>query len=406
MKHCLAFVILLALVTIVLVPAVVAGSDRPAVHLDTPPTPDLTPWVWLPVVMRPPCSPVGSLCSAHAVHTATLLASGTVLVAGGVDQATTLAWAELYSPATNTWTTTAKMNDRRTHHTATLLPSGKVLVVGGQYDVNPASHDLASAEIYEPATNTWSRTPDLAAAHVYHTATLLKSGQVLVAGGYPGGASVELYDPAGDAWSSLPDMNTDRYSHTATLLAAGKVLVAGGWGSGGAGTTAEVYDPGVKTWTMITKPHRAGHTATLLTSGRVLLVGGGDSMGAATATAEVYDPVSKTFSPAAGMSIARLNHTATLLASGRVLVAGGLGCGGTCATAEVYDPVTNTWATVARMSTERAYHTATLLACGKVLVAGGVAVVIPPFGVHASVEVYDPASNTWTPTTNLTGVCA
>jgi len=120
----------------------------------------------------------GSLATARYFHTATLLPNGKVLVAGGAIGYTPLASAELYDPATGTWTATESLHTARFFHTATLLPNGKVLVAGGA-----GNGYLASAELYDPATETWTATGSLHTARDLHTATLLPNGKVLVAGG-------------------------------------------------------------------------------------------------------------------------------------------------------------------------------------------------------------------------------
>ena len=104
--------------------------------------------------------------------------NGKVLVAGGRDSdMVELASAELYDPATGTWSATGSLNTARYDHTATLLPNGMVLVAGGNPD------ELDSAELYDPATGTWSVTGSLNDGRADHVETLLPNGMVLVAGG-------------------------------------------------------------------------------------------------------------------------------------------------------------------------------------------------------------------------------
>jgi hypothetical protein len=151
---------------------------------------------------------------------------------------------DLLGPATNTWSAAGSLATARYYHTAARLPSGQVLVAG-RYNDNTGV--LGSAELYAPATNTWSAAGSLATARGQHTATLLPSGQVLVAGGYNGSsgalalASAELYDRATNTWSVAGSLTTARYLHTATLLPSGQVLVAGGAGNSGPLASAELY---------------------------------------------------------------------------------------------------------------------------------------------------------------------
>jgi hypothetical protein len=130
------------------------------------------------------------------------LTDGKVLVAGGTDlfdgtNDATLASAEIYDPATGNWTPTASMSQPRQTHTATLLPSGKVFVAGGvsYFDgVFPTS-----AEVYDPTTGSWSPTLPLTSGHRDHFTALLPSGKILLVGGFNNtdtGPSTELFDPA------------------------------------------------------------------------------------------------------------------------------------------------------------------------------------------------------------------
>src|SRR5262249_60662971 len=122
-------------------------------------------------------SPAGTLSQPRSGYfVAVRLADGRVLAAGGQYTAS----AELYDPATNSWTTTGSMNVGRISFTGTLLRDGRVLVVGG----NSLSGVQASAELYNPATGRWTLTGSLRTSRVDHTATLLTDGTVLVAGGW------------------------------------------------------------------------------------------------------------------------------------------------------------------------------------------------------------------------------
>ena len=222
-------------------------------------------------------------------------------------------------------------------HTATLLNTGKVLVIGW-------GNGNATAELYDPATGTFAPTGSMLEGRVSHTATLLSSGKVLVAGGIgPPGATVlseaELYDPVtGSFTQTLGSLETARQWHSANLLQDGKVLVTGGMvdNSGTATATAELYDPMTEMFTATTgslTTARALQTATVLKNGTVLVTGGGNANGP-LATAELYDPTAGTFSTTGGMANTRESHMATQLNDGTVVVTGGSGSGP--GTAEVY----------------------------------------------------------------------
>jgi hypothetical protein len=265
----------------------------------------------------------------------------------------------------------------RLHHAATLLlPIGskpaKVLVTGGGNGIADAT-----AELYDPATRTFSATSGLMTEpRIGHTATRLnnpslpKYGSVLIVG--PTDTTAELYNPVTDTFTATGSLQHGRSSPTATLLDNssapnyGKVLIVGGNTSSG-DLTAELYDPASGTFadSGSTTVPRAGHTATLLLDGRVLIAGGTDL--AAGATAEIYDPKSGSFTATGSMTVTRVGHTATRLQDGTVLVLGANGL------ADLFDPK-GTFESIGNIALNYPNmfsRTASLRSDGTVLVAGG-----------------------------------
>jgi len=257
----------------------------------------------------------GSMTIARDGHTATALLDGRVLLAGGNDLGDHgVASAELYDPETGTFAATGSMTTARGFHTATLLSDGRVLITGG----DPAAWTfsgpyLASAEVYDPATGTFTATGSMSVGRELHAASLLSDGRVLITGGvtYNGVVSLdsaELYDPTTGTFSLTGPMTDGRVFQTASMLPDGRVLIAGGLVNGRVYAnnpaflaTAEIYDPTTGTFTT-TGPMsdmRAYPTATLLANGRVLVAAGAVDAGVTTlASAELYDPVTGTFGPA------------------------------------------------------------------------------------------------------------
>jgi MYXO-CTERM domain-containing protein len=331
----------------------------------------------------------GALATGRDSHSATLLPSGKVLIAGGDHSGGRVADAELYDPASGTFTTTGALATARHGHTATLLRSGLVLVAGG-YGTAYAT----SAELYDPAAGAFTATGSLVTARQLHSATLLSSGKVLLAGGWDSTtlSSAEVYDPAAGAFAVTGALVTARREHSATLLPSGRVYLAGGWVAGGL-ASAELYDPAAGTFavTGALATGRSNHGAALLPSGKVLLVGGWG--GAAVATTELYDPATGTSAPGGTLGTARSSHSTTLLPSGKVLVVGGFDGASRLGSAEDYD-LQPSYSTTGSLATGREYHTATLLPSGKVLVIGGSGVT----GVGTTAELFDPAPGTFSPT--------
>ena len=313
-------------------------------------------------------------------HTATLLPDGTVLVVGGYDEKS-IASAEIYDPATNAWRRAATMSAPRSGHTATLLADGKVLVAGGWN----ATGFLSAAELYDRNSDTWSPAAGMSVPRTAHTATLLANGNVLVAGGGGCGCAphgwtnrAEIYEPATNTWTSAASLALPHGDHTATLMADGRVLVAGGSISfpGEDLQDTEMYDPMSDTWTsagmILGEPIDPRYaSATVLPDGKVLLAGGGDSTDWVLDGNFLYDPATNRWSPGGHLETVRLLHSATLLSNGEVLIAGGVSYSDVLASSELYDPATRTSKPSTNLVTPRAGHTATLLPTGMVLLTGG-----------------------------------
>jgi hypothetical protein len=256
---------------------------------------------------------------------AVLLPNGKVLEAGGSATSSSfigIHGAELYNPATGNWLATGSMTNGRWAFTLTLLPNGKVLATGG-FGTNNA---LATAELYDPATGSWTPTGSMLTPRGSHTATLLPNGKVLVAAGTDlvaagdgtpidsTSAGAEIYDPATGTWSSTGSMSFPRSAHTATLLPNGKVLVAGGvsYFRSVFPTTAELYDPVTGKWspTFPLVSGRTDHMAALLPNGKVLVAGGFNNADTGPST-ELFDPASAVATPPL-LNLTRLPTGATL----------------------------------------------------------------------------------------------
>lgn len=282
------------------------------------------------------------------------------------------------------------MSVPRAVHTEVVLHDGRVLIAGG---FDNAGHNHATTELYDAATERFAAGATMGAARVDHTATVLDDGRVLIVGGFVGDAlaSAELYDPAFDRFTPVGHLGTARNGHKAVRLADGRVLVVGGDGPGGTFlASAELFDPGTGQFTPTGSMAvaRSSHTATLLPDGRVLIAGGHVGRQAQLqihATAELYDPVSGTFSPTGSMSRIRHKHDAAPLRDGRVLIVGGADARddrGAYDSAEAYDPASGTFSAAGQMLRDRYKIQATTvpLQDGKLLLAGGA----------LEAELYDP----------------
>ncbi|HKQ76000.1 MAG TPA: zf-HC2 domain-containing protein [Blastocatellia bacterium] len=292
-------------------------------------------------------SETGQMTTPRAGHEATLLPGGKVLITGGVDgRFNWLASAELYDPATRRFAPAGEMTIAREAHCATLLNNGKVLITGG---LSPVWPEQQLAEIYDPVTGAFSPTGEMTSPRADHTATLLSNGQVLLAAGSTGRSineavtqTAELFDPATNRFTATGNLAAPRHKHAAVGLRDGKVLVIGGADSRLRGfyNSAELYDPATgkfsATGAMSSARYKIRDAAALLADGRALVAGGGTRL-------EIYDPATGVFSLLPDRVTSALRYsTTTLLGDGTALIAGGYGGEGLpSAGAWLFDPKVN-----------------------------------------------------------------
>jgi hypothetical protein len=348
---------------------------------------------------------IGDMASPRYQHTATLLADGRVLIAGGRSlQDPLLATTELWDPTTEAFTPGPPLVVPRFGHTATRLADGRVLIVGGIVTA-PREVGTRQMELWDPATGAFRAAGRTTLPHTVGLSTvLLADGRVLIIGGVdcnvaPDGAqadraaqlrcqpqrlTTEIWDPATESVTPTGSLEEEHDWASATILADGRVFVLGGGGLPTIGS--EVWDPATGAWARGGAPAHArlgGQTATLMPDGRVLVVGGqtgtlnGDPFQPPLRAAAVWDPTTLSFSSSGAMALGRERHTATLLVDGRVLVVGGMGeraadfSDTAVLEAEIWDPATGSFSSAGQDAAGRALHTATLLPDGRVLLTGG-----------------------------------
>ena len=362
------------------------------------------------------------MTSPRADQSAVALQDGRVLIAGGTTNANVggvTNTAEIYDPTAQTFTQTGSMTVPRQGATATVLNDGRVLLAGGVQNVGFRS-ELSSAELYDPVAGTFSATGSMRTAREGHTATLLRDGRVLVAGGSDNGThtldSAELYDPSTGTWSFAGHMTVPRVAHVAVLLGNGNVLIAGGGRGDRPGgyiayQNAETYSPEFAQFNPVRshmRNDRVGAAALLLDDGRALIVGGKSgqvltSFGPGTlslnsmtplATAEVFDPESNSFMATGKMHAPHYLPRLAKLQNGDVLVTSGWQQQGPVvvgmAAADVFVPGPTNFSQVPPMHVARLQNSSTILPDGNVLIAGG---IDGTSNVTASVEFYDAKQN-------------
>jgi Galactose oxidase, central domain len=333
---------------------------------------------------------LGSLQVGRALHTATLLPDGRLLIAGGGTPEQPIRSAELYDPAQGVSQFTGDLNVARLGHSATLLPNGTVLIIGG-YGSGVLSS--GTAEIYDPDTGAFRMTGAPREPRSDHSALLLSTGQVLVVGGDVSGngslptRSVELYDPKTESFDYTGSMATARRPYGVVKLKDSRVLVPGGTtGRRAVTATAEIYDPtsGVFTRTGSLNEPREKHAAVVLPDSRVMILGGNvQADGEGLTSTELFEPSTGRFAPGPEMHGARYKTAVVRLGDGSVLVVGG-----NPLLAERLDSTTGGFLPVTGPEALRFFPALTALRDGSALITGGYAAG----GSQASVWRFDPGS--------------
>jgi hypothetical protein len=344
------------------------------VVVSSAPGPSITTTIPVTVLAHGFHSLPGTITPREDSHTATVLADGRVLIAGGrpADGTPVTNLAEIFDPATNTFSATGSMTTDRASHSATLLKSGKVLIVGGyDHTFTLTSVASSSAELYDPASGTFTRTAGSpVVTHQYHTATLLQDGKVLITGGDSLGFA-ELYDPASDSFSLTGNpIVPDGTDGSAILLANGKVLFVAN------NDPAELYDPVAGSFSPVVTNQccqsRERPAVASLPDGDVIIFGADTPL--SRGVAELYGLASNRIAVTTQPQVPGLDDVAaTMLSNGTILKSGG-GNGvqvGALAYAEIFDPSTFTFAFTGSMVEGRAYHILSLLPDGRVLSTGG-----------------------------------
>lgn len=328
----------------------------------------------------------GSMSTPRALHTATRLHNGKVLVTGGGFIGTSNGFggcqygpggqnasAELYDPVAGVFSPTGSMHEERCWASATLLQDGRVLVAGGAHGMFDTS-----AEVYDPVTGLFTIVGSMHVARNGHVTSLLPNGRVLVAGGaeFELEDAIELFDPAANQFIASGAAIPSKFGMTATTLPNGTILMYGGVYAVVSSNRFSIYDPvahsiiheGTSTHGNVGV---AFHTATLLADGRVLMAGGGDrgSQGATNAFGDLFYHAANMMVVTDDLLDSRLMHSAARLRSGNVLITGGFDA--SRQSAEIYNIQLEHFQPMPLMRHSRFQHTSTLLCDGRVLITGG-----------------------------------
>lgn len=309
---------------------------------------------------------------ARQDHASVVMNDGNIMVTGGLTGYSSFYTrsVEIYSSSTNTWQFTDSMNAARGEHGIALLQGSNVLAIGG--------FELKSCEKYNTNTGTWSFIDSLKKVRIHgFTTTVLENGMVLITGGwYFNGIEdeyikeCELYDPTNNEWNIVDSLSVGRLYHSATLLKDGRVLVIGGLTPNRMLKSCEIFDPLTQQWSLTDSLsiERGNHSALLLPDGKVLVTGGGNLDSLYIYTCELFDPVTENWEIVGATSFPHNSHTSVLLADSLILLAGGV-IGP--ASWEIFNPKTFSSMYVSTLPFQKYESTIHLLPDGRVINIGG-----------------------------------
>lgn len=342
-----------------------------------------------PIVVDPLWSATDSLATARREMAIGVLADGSVLVAGGItssglDTFVATASAERFDPESETFAAAADMPTGRGHPWFVSLADDRLLVGGGAAS-GPMPTTVAGAAIFDGATGAWTATMSPVISRVWAEAALLDDGSVLVVAGKPDfyfgratTASADRYDPTTDTWSSAGTLEEGRYGNfVLARLPDGRVLAAGGWHSPTEDLTrasAEIYDPDTNDWTPTGSLTTSRSTGLFgVVGGRVVVSGGSSSVGSGTlnvSSTEVFDPALGTWRTTGDISapVDYRTNGGLVWSDGSLIAPAGIGARGLYS--ERYDAVAGTWENGCDPS--RTY----LVAVGAVMLRDGRALVV------------------------------
>lgn len=319
------------------------------------------------------------------------------------------------APGTVLVATAGAPSSMRYEHAVAAMPDGRILILGGQPD-RQAYNPLLTTDLYNPASDNFSRGPDLTLQRRQPEAIAIDAERILVTGGeqdyQTSRNTAEILNlTTGSNTASANTMSALRINHKMLKLSTGpntgKILVMGGFNGPApyglpqwlATKSVDLFNPASNTFSASSASMNSARglfTATTLNDGRILIVGGyqPDPGIGTLASAEIYDPVAGTFSYTGAMTVARYGHTATLLSNGKVLIVGGDRNADTHSSAEIYDPASGSFSMlVSTLTVTRIHHAAASLADGRVVIFGGDS---GDFIVRGTVEIFDPSTLNFT----------